>query len=201
MLWNHFSLARLLVYKTHKVFLFIKCPWKILGIRILSDTAFRINIYSFENIIGSNINGCDTLKMECYGGIIIFLHIVTRFWLIKWSTICVDILNICMSYDMIFIQKIAPPPSPTTTTTTAAAATKRKVYTNRYLFSFPLTSISSFIKGSIISKMLDDVEFRQYPALAAVTTSILLHHKTYTSYVYRWFYLNNLQIFSIKHDL
>ena len=96
------------VYKTHNVFLFIKCPWKILGIQILSDTAFRINIYSFENIIGSNINRCDTLKMECYEGII-FLHIVTRFWLIKWDTICVDILNICMSYDMIFIQRIVTP--------------------------------------------------------------------------------------------
>ena len=105
------------VYKTHKVFLFIKCPWKILGLRILSDIKwFRTNIYSFENIIGSNINGCDTLKMECYEGII-FLHIVTRFWLIKWNTLCVDILNICMSYDIMFIQKIVtrpptPPPPP-----------------------------------------------------------------------------------------
>ena len=53
------------VYKTHKVFLFIKCTWKILGLRILSDTAFKIHIYSFENIIMSNINGWDTLKMEC----------------------------------------------------------------------------------------------------------------------------------------
>ena len=87
----------ILVYtKRRIVFLFIKCPWKILGLRILSDTVFRINIYSFENIIGSNINGCDTLKMESYEGII-FLPIVTRFWLIKWKTICVDILNICMS--------------------------------------------------------------------------------------------------------
>ena len=80
------------VYKTHEVFIFIKCPWKILGLWILSNTAFRIYIYSFENIIGSNINGCDALTMERYEGII-FLHIFTRFWLIKWNTICVDILN------------------------------------------------------------------------------------------------------------
>ena len=100
------------------------------------------------------------------------------FWFcwIKWNTISVDILNICMlSYNIMFIQRIV---TPTTTTTTI-----RKVYTNRYLFSFPLASISSIIKGSIIRKMPDDVEFIQYPALAAVTTSILLHHKTYTSHV------------------
>ena len=102
-----------------------------------------------------------------------FFFFITRFCWIKWNIIFVDILNICMlSYDVIFIQRIVTPPPP-----------KRKVYTNRYLFSFPLASISSIIKGSIIRKMLDDVEFRQYPALAAVTTSILLHHKTYTSYV------------------
>ena len=70
------------VYKTHKVFLFIKCTWKILGLQFRSDTAFKIHIYSFEKIIGSYINGCDTLKMECYEGII-FLHIVTRFCWIK----------------------------------------------------------------------------------------------------------------------
>ena len=95
------------VYKTHKVFLFIKCTWKILGLRILSDTAFKIHIYSFENIIMSNINGWDTLKMECYERII-FLHVGTRFCWIKWNTICLDTLNICMlSYNIIFIQRIA----------------------------------------------------------------------------------------------
>ena len=99
------------VYKTHKNLSVIKCPWKILGLRILSNTAFRINIYSFENTIGSNINGCDTLKMECYEGII-FLHIVTRFWVITWNTFCVDILNISMSYDTISIQRIVTHPLP-----------------------------------------------------------------------------------------
>ena len=100
------------VYKTHKVFLFIKCTWKILGLRILSDTAFTIHISSFENIIMSNINGWDTLKMECYERII-FFHIVTRFCWIKWNTICVDILNICMlSYNIIFTQRIVTPPPP-----------------------------------------------------------------------------------------
>ena len=94
------------VYKTHKVFLSITCTWKILGLRILSNTAFKIHIYSIENIIGFNINGCDTLKMECYEGII-FLHIFIRFCSIKWNIICVDILNICMlSYDIIIIQRM-----------------------------------------------------------------------------------------------
>ena len=101
------------VYKTHTVLLFIKCPWKILGLRILSDTSFRINIYSSGNIIGSNMNGCDTLKWYVtMHERITFLHIVTRFWLIKWNTIGVDILNICMSYDKIFIQRIVNPPPP-----------------------------------------------------------------------------------------
>ena len=97
------------IFKTHTVFLFTQCPWKILGLRILYDTAFRINIYSFENTIGSNINGCDTLKMECSEGIIV-LHIVTRFWLIKWNTICVDILNIRISCGIICIQRIVTHP-------------------------------------------------------------------------------------------
>ena len=57
------------VYKTHS-FSVYQIPmgdtW------ITNSTAFRINKYSFENTIGSNINECDTLKMECY-------EIVTRF--------------------------------------------------------------------------------------------------------------------------
>ena len=85
-LYNARMHTLILVYtKRIKYFLFIKCTWKILGLWILSNTAFKIHIYSFENIIMSNINGWDTLKMECYERII-FLHIVTRFCWIKWNS-------------------------------------------------------------------------------------------------------------------
>ena len=193
--WNHFSLARLphldlLRYTMcaciHKSWC-IQHAWSISVYQMHTEDTWITNSmwYCIQNThlllrkhYTDQHQRVRYLKMECYEGVI-FLHIVTRFYGLKWNTICVDIRNICMlSFDIIFNQRIAsPPPNPNhTTTTITTATTMRKVYTNRYLFSFPLASISSIIKGSIIRKMLDDVEFRQYPALAAVTTSILLHH-------------------------
>ena len=116
-LYNARMHTLILVYKNALSISVYQMHMEDTWLRILSDTAFKIHIYSFENIIMSNINGLDTLKMECYERII-FLHIVTRFCWIKWRTICVDILNICMlSYSIIFIQRIVTSTTTTTTTT------------------------------------------------------------------------------------